>query len=253
MNSEVMKPEEMDGFDGFESGYVGDDGAQSGSIISGTTRLKFTNDYKWVKAESQEMMPPDLELVVVDEARVVIRFNGKVPEQRVLGPGEKFPNLKALNDTVPKEEWKTDFNGNLVGPWQAQHILFLLNEQTLDKYSFPTSTTGGTLCVVAIVDKIKWMRKYRGERVVPVVTLFDTFMKTRFGGAAGGRQRPHLIIKRWIRLGAGTELPAQAEPKQLTSSPSVAPSSTPTPTTPELKTVTATEARRRAVSQRRNE
>lgn len=231
---------EMDGFDGFESGYVDAGDSYSGNILSGTIRLNFTNDAKWIEAVSKELVPPGLMLLVIDEARVVIRFKDKKPEQRVLAPGEKFPDLKALNDAVPKSEWRTDLNGNLVGPWQAQHVLFFLDEKTLDRYSWPTSTTGGTICVEQIVDKVRWMRRYRGERVVPVVQLADTFMKTRYGGASGGRQRPHLIIKRWIRLGGGPELRAPApvpdKPPPLTDSPSVAPSSA-TPVAPTSPTV----------------
>jgi hypothetical protein len=49
------------------------------------------------------------------------------------------------------------------------------------------------------------MRKFRGGQVCPVVTLSNTFMNTKFGG----RQRPHLVIKRWIALGGGEQpLPA---------------------------------------------
>jgi hypothetical protein len=54
------------------------------------------------------------------------------------------------------------------------------------------------------------MRRFRGQNVYPVVTLSDTFMPTRFGG----RQRPHLEIKRWITFGDGTALSA-AEPRLL--------------------------------------
>jgi hypothetical protein len=42
-----------------------------------------------------------------------------------------------------------------------------------------------------------------------VVTLADTLMKTRFGG----RQRPHLIVKRCIALGGETLPPASTTPQ----------------------------------------
>jgi hypothetical protein len=56
------------------------------------------------------------------------------------------------------------------------------------------------------------MRQYRGPKVSAVITLADTFMKTRFGGRAGGRQRPHFAVVRWIGFdeGSGKALP---EPK----------------------------------------
>jgi hypothetical protein len=54
------------------------------------------------------------------------------------------------------------------------------------------------------------MRRFRGQHVFPVVSLSDTFWPTRFGG----RQRPHLEIKRWVMLdGGGNALPAPEQPK----------------------------------------
>ena len=67
----------------------------------------------------------------------------------------------------------------------------------MDHYSYPTGTTGGAIAVRDLVDKTKWMRRFRGTHVYPVVSLSDTFMKTRFGG----RQRPNFLIKRWVSLG----------------------------------------------------
>ena len=52
------------------------------------------------------------------------------------------------------------------------------------------------------------MRRLRGQNVFAVVTLSDKLMKTRFGG----RQRPHLVVVRWIALGGdnANALPAPA-------------------------------------------
>jgi len=67
----------------------------------------------------------------------------------------------------------------------------------MDKYTFPTSTTGGRIAIRELRDKLVWMRRLRGPNVYAVITLSDKFMNTRFGG----RQRPYFIIKRWVRLG----------------------------------------------------
>jgi hypothetical protein len=88
----------------------------------------------------------------------------------------------------------------------------MLNPATMDRYTWPTGTIGGSIAVRDLVDKTNWMRSFRGSRVYPAVTLSDTFMRTRFGG----RQRPHLIIKRWISLGPKEPvLPAPATDKAL--------------------------------------
>jgi hypothetical protein len=82
---------------------------------------------------------------------------------------------------------------------QAQHIAYVLNPATLDRYCWPTGTTGGKIAIRELVDKTKWMRRFRGAGCYPVVTLSNVFMNTRFGG----RQRTHLVIKRWTSLDAG--------------------------------------------------
>jgi hypothetical protein len=87
---------------------------------------------------------------------------------------------------------------------------------TLDKFTYPTSTTGGHIAVGDISDRIKNMRRFRGEHVYPVITLSDTFMNTRFGG----RQRPHFKIVRWVSFrgeGGQVALPPPEPAPQTTS------------------------------------
>jgi hypothetical protein len=52
-------------------------------------------------------------------------------------------------------------------------------------------------------------RVKRDQNIYPVILLADVFMNTRFGG----RQRPHFMIKRWVRLGdEGGEVEALPPP-----------------------------------------
>jgi hypothetical protein len=199
------------------SGYVdrteGDDRQQTG-VIHGYL-IKFTNEANWVC--NGEELPPDLELVVVDVGRVVQKWQDQQPvETRILEPGEKFPDLEQLNEDTPRSGWTQGPDGQPRGPWQAQRLVYLLNLKTMDRYTWPTGTTGGAIAVRDLVDKIMWMQKYKGPDIYAVVTLSDTHMKTKFGG----RQRPHLLIVRWVRLGGGGEaaLPAPAQPTQLEGS-----------------------------------
>jgi hypothetical protein len=207
MSDDLIKaePREVDGYEGYEDGYEGGEQPQSHAIIQGAC-VKFTNDAAWELRDGEEL-PPDLELVAIDIARIVQRWKDQQPiETRILEPGQKFPDIVKLNEEVPQSEWTEGPDGKLRGPWQAQHVVYLLNPATMDRYTFPTGTVGGSIAVRDLVDKTTWMRKFRGNRVYPVVTLSDTFMPTRFGG----RQRPHFLIKRWVGLGsAGAEaLPA---------------------------------------------
>jgi len=226
MENEVAKKpaQPIDGFAGYEDAVEGNEQQTSNRVIQGEL-VKFTNEVNWVTGAGEEL-PSDLELVVIDIGRVVQKWkDGNPVETRVLQPGEKFPDIDALNETVPKKEWAEGPDGKPRGPWQSQHVVYLLDPRKMGRYTWPTGTVGGAIAVRDIVDRTCWMRKYRGANVYPVVRLSDVFMPTRFGG----RQRPYFNIERWISLdGSGavltpTELPALESPP--TAPPEVKPPS----------------------------
>ena len=198
----------IDGFDGFtdERAGTGDNDAQPapGSIIKGNL-IKFTNQATWELRDGEEM-PPDLELIAVDILRIVQKWIDQKPvETRILAPGEKIPDVKALNASCPKSEWHKDLNGQEQGPWQFQYVTYFLDPATMDRFTFPTATTGGSVCARDLADRVKWMRRFR-PGLFAVVTLADTFMNTQYGG----RQRPHYIVKRWVQMGEAA--PAMSGP-----------------------------------------
>jgi hypothetical protein len=184
-----------------------EDRSPAGRVIQGT-RIAFTNEATWVDSAGQEL-PADLELIVVDIARIVQKWtkDNQPIETIVLAPNQKYPDVRAMNEQCPKSEWR-EWNGQLQGPWQAQHVAYLLDPVTMNKYSWPTGTTGGNICIRELVDKTKMMRRFRGQHVYAVVKLSDTFMSTRWGG----RQRPDLIIKRWVTLDGSGALPPSETP-----------------------------------------
>jgi len=195
MSNDVVKKDSTpaDNFSGWEDGTEGDDRPEGAGIIQGSL-VKFTNEAMWVMRDGDEL-PADLELIAVDVGRVVQKWqDGQPVETIVLEPHQKFPDVEELNEKVPKKEWVEGPDGNLRGPWQAQHILYLLDPRTMDKFTFPTGTTGGRIAVHDLVDKTSWMRRLRGPNVYAVVLLSDTFMNTKWGG----RQRPHFKIVRWV-------------------------------------------------------
>ena len=198
MSNVVKKdPTGVDNFTGWEDGVEGDDRPESAGIIQGGL-VKFSNEAMWVSRDGDELSA-DLELVAVDVARVVQKWQDDRPvETIVLQPHQKFPDVEEMNEKVPKKEWVEGPDGNMRGPWQAQHILYLLDPKTMDKFTFPTGTVGGRIGIRELVDKTTWMRRLRGPNVYAVVLLSDTFMNTKWGG----RQRPHFKIVRWVSLGS---------------------------------------------------
>jgi hypothetical protein len=210
----------IDGFEGWEDRFEGDEQQTSGGKVIQGTLTKFTNEAEWLTKDGAEMAP-DRELIVVDIVRVANRWKDQLPvETIILEPGQKFPDIQKLNEKIPQSEWEKGPEGQPKGPWQKQQIVYLLDPLTLDRYCWPTSTAGGDIAIRELVDKVKWMRKFRGGQVSPVVTLSDIFMNTRFGG----RQRPHFIIKRWISLGADEKLlPAPTSPASEAEAPKAEP------------------------------
>jgi hypothetical protein len=199
MSNELEKsPHTVDGFAGYSDEVEGDEQQTSNRVIQGEI-VKFTNEASWVTGAGEEL-PADLELVVIDVGRIVQKWNDGIPvETRVLQPGEKFPDIAKLNETVPKKEWVEGPDGKPRGPWQSQHVVYLLDPRRMGRYTWPTGTVGGAIAVRDIVDRCCWMRKYRGAHVYPVVRLSNAFMPTRFGG----RQRPYFDIVKWVSLDGG--------------------------------------------------
>jgi hypothetical protein len=205
----------LDGFEGYSDEVEGGDEQQqpSSRVIQGEL-VKFSNEAAWITGAGEELSP-DLELIVIDVIRVVQKWKDGNPDPAntiILEPGQKFPDIAKLNAAVPRKEWVEGPDGKPRGPWQAQHVVYLLDPQKMGRYSFPTSTIGGAIAVRDLVDKTKWMRKFRGVNVYPVVRLSDVHMNTRFGG----RQRPHFDTVKWILLdGGGNALPAPGQAKLL--------------------------------------
>src|SRR6516164_9260835 len=126
MSNDVVKkdPTSIDGFAGWEDGVEGDDRPEGTGVIQGNL-IKFSNQATWVTRDGDEL-PADLELVAVDVGRVVQRWQDQAPiETIVLEPHQKFPDVKAMNEKVPKKEWVEGPDGQMRGPYQAQHILYL--------------------------------------------------------------------------------------------------------------------------------
>jgi hypothetical protein len=239
MSNELAK-QQTDGFEGFQDQTEGGS-RQGGGVIQGTV-LKFSNESCWTI--HGEKMPQGIELIAVDINRIVQKWKDQLPvETMILEPRQKFPDIEELNDKTPRNEWVEGPDGKQRGPWQRQHVLYLIDPQTMDRYSYPTGTIGGAIAVREVADKTRLMRKFRGQNVYAVVTLSDVHMNTKFGG----RQRPHFIVQRWIELGDEEKaLPAPVEAARLVEN-----SATPAPVQATKSPEKKTETTQRGVTPRR--
>ena len=193
----VNEPRSLDEFAGWTDEVDSHDDEQLSerSIIG--QRLKFTNEGQWQLPDKTE---PTKSLIVVNARRSAVKWGktkGRPLETEFVKAGERFPDLKTRNAALPPSEWIADFNGNPKGPWEAQHIVYLVDPISIDQYTYPTSTTGGHIAVQELVERVNWMRRFRGPATYPIVQLATRFMKTKYGG---GRLRPHFSIVDWTKI-----------------------------------------------------
>jgi len=132
----------VDGFEAFTDEIEGNDEQKPSSRIIQGTRVKFTNETKWLTDADAEM--PPVELVAADILRVVQKWkDGNPDETIILDAGQKFPDVEEMNARVPQSEWEEGPDGKRHGPWQAQYVVYLLNPDSLDRYTYTTATVGG--------------------------------------------------------------------------------------------------------------
>ena len=199
--------EVMDGFDTYSDEL-------DRRLLKGT-QIKFTNAYTWVTRAGEEM-PTDVDFIASDIVRVLAKWpkdKNQPPETLVLG-GEKFSDIKKLNEETPKSEWR-EYNGVLKGPYEIQHYLYLL-DRLLKKYTYVASTIGGSIAIHDLLEQVKDARLVYGPGIYAKVRLSDTWMKTTY--SPDGRQRPHFIVTGYTRRrgdGKLPELPNLTESQQL--------------------------------------
>jgi hypothetical protein len=210
----------LDDFEGYVDSVEGEEVDQGGSIIRDTRRIKFCNDNKWRFADDDTEIPADREFIAAKIVRLVQKFIDGAPADDptspiVLKPGEKFPDIKAMNEKAPQEEWGEDFNGDLCGPWVGQSIIYMLDPVSMGRFSFVArlTTVGSTVAVRELARSIADRRRMYGETVYPKVRLGDTLWSKRYG-----RQRPDFIIVGWVGFGGdggNQALPAPTNPTLL--------------------------------------
>jgi hypothetical protein len=122
-----------------------------------------------------------------------------------------FPDVAALNDQIPKNQWELDaITGEPRAPWSLAYAVYLFDPTDAQIYTHINSTNGQRVAYATLRERIEWMRAYRGETVAPIVTLSDKLFSKRFG-----KFRPEFVIVEWRRP------PGEpTEPKRLEKPPS---------------------------------
>lgn len=193
-----------------------DDGF-SGSLGSNRrgTYLRWTDTLHWQDRDG--MKPPSPLLVgAIDEA--LQRWTNKVPTMLTDKP---LPDPAELNAQIPITEWERGIDNQPVPPWKHIVIVILADPDTGSLYKYVSPTVGSHIAFDLLKEAVITVRSLRGVRVLPLVTLSERQMKTKFGV----KMRPHFEIIDWKSPGEDNKaITAQPAVSQL-SSPTVAPTS----------------------------
>jgi hypothetical protein len=186
---------DLDGFCDFTDEREGDDDDinMSSRVIQGA-KLKYL-DPRWL-IDDQDVTGKRLTLIGVRNVVNKWSKDNKALVTEILPPGQKFPNLKKLNDEAPRSEWRLSF-GKETGPWSGQHCLYFIDDN-YSPYTWPSpiTTIGSSIAVGEIVDHVNRVRKFRDPDVYVVVELSHCLFKTGYGD----RERPHLPVKDLVKL-----------------------------------------------------
>jgi hypothetical protein len=167
-------------------------------IIQGT--LIRCVDGRW---HDRDKLPVPSKLLALATFTVVQRWRDQKPEETIDGRVSLLPDVDELNAAIPEREWEDGINGKRP-PWQRSEIVYLLDEAEAQKFTFASGTVGATIAVEDLRDRVKWMRRLRNARVIPVVELDNKPMKTRHGGS---KLRPHFKITEWCTIGGDKATP----------------------------------------------
>jgi hypothetical protein len=84
-----------------------------------------------------------------------------------------------LNSKIPEEEWEENpFTRTAQPPWVKNYVVFLIDPRDASKVICSNSTAGMKAAYNDYKQRVKDMRRIRGEHVSPVVMLSPTLMQT---------------------------------------------------------------------------
>jgi hypothetical protein len=157
-------------------------------------------------------IPPDRQFLRIHQAQVIQFWQGGRPDPTkdiVEQPDKDFPDVAALNDQVPKNQWELDaITGEPRAPWSLAYAIYLFDPKNAQIYSHMGSTNGQRVAYYTLRERIQWMRAYRDESVAPILTLGEKLFSKRFN-----KFRAEFIIVEWRRP------PGELEPKRLEKPP----------------------------------
>lgn len=155
-------------------------------------QLSWNDSLHWRTRDEQK---PPAKLLVVGADNILQRWSGGKAE---VIRDKPLPNPDDLNAGIPVSEWEKGVDGLPRPPWADTAVVYFICPLVGCFYTFVSSTTGARIAVDNLRESVAGMRMLRGDNVLPVVTLTERPMKTRFGT----KSRPAFDIVDWREAGA---------------------------------------------------
>jgi hypothetical protein len=203
-------PQPSDGFDWTPNIAIAptadEDNPRPQRSLSGDIMLKF-DDPEWT---GNGLTMNSRELVLIEIHHEILKWptdaevlaGAKGPAEVIpVVRGQPEPDLDALNNAIPESQWRMRF-GKKEKPYRLQRVLEFLDHRSMERLSWPSyvEVIGSSIAADEVKRRISVVRRLRGEDLVPVVRLEHVHMPNSY---KPDRQRPHLAVMGWCRLGSG--------------------------------------------------
>jgi hypothetical protein len=162
--------------------------------------LKFA-DWRWTAGKEAEEVASGTKLVAMATSAAWIRWEEKRPvEYRIRQPGQRLPERKELGYD-DETKWEQNPSGEPQDPWCNTRAVYLVDPETLEAFTFSTSSFGGRQAVIDLGDQIARMRTVHSD-AVPIVALQAAEMPTKFGR----KSKPVFKVMGWKTANAGAAI-----------------------------------------------
>jgi hypothetical protein len=177
-------------------------------VLRGTL-LKFS-DWNWTRGKEASPIEKGTKLVALGTAAAWVRWErGKPVEYRMRQAGKPLPDREELGHT-DQAAWEIGPDGKTPrDPWQSTRLVYLIDPDTAEAFTFSTSSWGGREAVINLGDAIARIRSAH-PKALPVVALDAAPMMTKFGR----KSKPVFKIVDWKATGGGV-WDAPQEPVEL--------------------------------------
>jgi hypothetical protein len=174
-----------------------DAAAEAGERMIRGQLLKFA-DWRWTLGKEATQVKDGMKLVALATAAMWVRWeDGRPVEHLVRRPGERLAVRERLSHTN-EDEWPNGPGGEPQDPWQNTRLVYLVNEDTAEAFTFSTSSWGGRAAVIDLGDTIARMRGTHPD-AAPIVELRATEWPTKFGR----KSKPWFKIVSWKNATGG--------------------------------------------------